>query len=597
MTILIANNDPRLGGDGGAPSLNQPFHITGFAVDPTGGFYIAGRGNLGPPWIYRITAAGTFNVVATDPQVQYPTGMKVDAAGNLYVADAGRIWKISPAGTMTTIAGGTLYAGFSGDGGPATSAQLNMDTLWEDVAVDPGGSVYVTDRLNHRIRKISPSTATRSFSLSTAGGHYEATSLAADSMHVGYGILQPSAGNVTPYGVAVFTERLNGVLISETAVPASPLRSSERIFAESASTVRTGIAIANPGDQNAAISFYFNDQNGMNIGSGSMTLPAHEQYAGFLDQAPYKGPATARSFTFTSSVPVGAIALRGFVNERGEALMTTLPIAPTSSASTDPIVMPHFAAGAGWTTRVLLVNPTDSTLSGTVDFDATYPYSIAPRSAMTITSTTSNVLRTGNISVTTGQGTPAPVVSSVFTLTTNGVTTTETGVATTGNATSFQIFAELGAAQSIRTGIAMANTSSVAANLHFDLLSLDGQATGFAGSTTIPPNGHLALFLDEISGMQNLPPGFRGILHVSSDQPISAIGLRIRYNERNELVLATTPAVPDTVASTTDAYVFPQVVSGMGFSTEFILMNFDAPTGGTVTIKSQNGTAMPVFVP
>jgi hypothetical protein len=285
------------------------------------------------------------------------------------------------------------------------------------------------------------------------------------------------------------------------------------------------------------------------------------------------------------------------VNERGEALMTTLPIAPTASASTDPIVMPHFAAGAGWTTRVLLVNPTDSALSGTVDFDSTFPYSVAPRSAMTIISTASNVLRTGNIRVTPGQGTPAPVVSSVFTLTTSGITTTETGVATTGNATSFQIFAELDASQSLRTGIAMANTSGVTANLHFDLLSLDGRSTGSKGSTTIPPNGHLAMFLDEIPGMQNLPPNLRGILHVTSDQPISSIGLRIRYNERNELVLATTPAVPDSVASTTDAYVFPQVVSGMGFSTEFILMNSGVATDGTVTIKSQNGTAMPVFVP
>jgi hypothetical protein len=216
---------------------------------------------------------------------------------------------------------------------------------------------------------------------------------------------------------------------------------------------------------------------------------------------------------------------------------------------------------------------------------------------MTITSAASNILRTGNIRVTPGQGTPAPVVSSVFTLTTNGITTTETGVATTGNAMSFQIFAELGAAQSLRTGIAMANATGITANLQFDLLSLDGQSAGFTGSTTIPPNGHLALFLDEILRMQNRPSSFRGILHVTSDQPISAIGLRIRYNERNELVLATTPAVPDTVASTTDAYVFPQVVSGMGYSTEFILLNSGAPAGGTVTIKSQTGMAMPVFAP
>lgn len=453
--------------------------------------------------------------------------MRVDAAGNLYVADYSGVLKISQAGTITKIAGVNFPAapGFSGDGGLATSAQLNMVYLngQGDVAVDAGGNLYVTDVLNYRVRKISPSTDTRSFSLPAAGGHYEATSLPGVSMDAGYGILQPNGANVTPNGVAVFSFRPNGVLISETAVPASPLRTSGRIYAESNGTVRTGIAVANPGDQDAAISFYFTDQNGTDIGSGTMMLPAHEQYAAFLDQAPYKGTAAARSFTFTSSVPVGAIALRGFVNERSEALMTTLPIAPTSSASTDPIILPHFAAGAGWTTRVLLVNPTDSPLSGTVDFDATYSYSIAPRSGTAIINAASNVLRTGNIRVTPARGTPAPVVSSVFTLTTDGITVTETGVATTGNATSFRIFAELDASQSLRTGVAVANTASLTANLQFDLLSLDGQPTGFTGSMTIPPNGHLSLFLNEIPGIQNLPPSFRGILHLTSDQPISSI--------------------------------------------------------------------------
>src|SRR5262249_3181939 len=145
-----------------------------------------------------------------------------------------------------------------------------------DVAVDAGGSVYVTDVLNYRVRKISPSTDTRSFSLPAAGGHYEATSLTGASMESGYGILQPNDGNVTPYGVAVFSYRPNGVLISETAVPASPLRTSGRIYADSNGAVRTGIALANPGDQDAAISFYFTDQSGTDIGSGAMTLPAHE---------------------------------------------------------------------------------------------------------------------------------------------------------------------------------------------------------------------------------------------------------------------------------------------------------------------------------
>jgi sugar lactone lactonase YvrE len=78
----------------------------------------------------------------------------VDGKGYVYIADSAnnRIRKVSPGGTITTIAGrGTV--GFSGDGGPATSAQLNRP---QAVAVDRQGNVYIADYENYRVRKVSP---------------------------------------------------------------------------------------------------------------------------------------------------------------------------------------------------------------------------------------------------------------------------------------------------------------------------------------------------------------------------------------------------------------------------------------------------------
>ena len=63
------------------------------------------------------------------------------------------------------------------------------------------------------------------------------------------------------------------------------------------------------------------------------------------------------TFTFTADLPVAVIALRGFVNERSEFLMTTLPVAPLTAGPADTVYFPHFAAGGGWTTQVILVNP------------------------------------------------------------------------------------------------------------------------------------------------------------------------------------------------------------------------------------------------
>jgi hypothetical protein len=91
---------------------------------------------------------------ATMAQINNPEGIAVDSMGNLYIADTAnnRIRKVTPEGVISTIAG-TGTGGFSGDGGSATSAQLASPV---DVAVDSEGSLYIADFHNHRIRKITP---------------------------------------------------------------------------------------------------------------------------------------------------------------------------------------------------------------------------------------------------------------------------------------------------------------------------------------------------------------------------------------------------------------------------------------------------------
>ena len=92
---------------------------------------------------------------ATSAQINFPHGVAVDGSGNVYIPDLfnHRIRKVDTSGNISTFAG-TGTGGYSGDGGAATSAQIKSPI---GVVVDGSGNVYITDMGNHRIRKVDTS--------------------------------------------------------------------------------------------------------------------------------------------------------------------------------------------------------------------------------------------------------------------------------------------------------------------------------------------------------------------------------------------------------------------------------------------------------
>src|SRR5262249_7423544 len=152
----------------------------------------------------------------------------------------------------------------------------------------------------------------------------------------------------------------------ETGVQSSSLTQSGRLYAEMSSTVKSGVALANPNNQDVSVSIYFTDNTGNNFGQGSFILPANGQIAGFLNQQPFNGPATMMgTFTFNSSNPISVAAFRGYINERGEFLNTAMPVTPLNTGGSTQLLYPHLVPG-DWISRIVLINSTDTALSGTL---------------------------------------------------------------------------------------------------------------------------------------------------------------------------------------------------------------------------------------
>jgi sugar lactone lactonase YvrE len=149
ITTVAGNGDPS--GDTGpatSASLESPM---GVAVDGAGNLFIA---DTLDSTIRKVDANGIITTIA-GTSMDDPFGVAVDSAGNLFIADPGffRIFKVDTKGNFTTVAGNGP-GGFSGDGGPATSAQLNHP---DAVAVDRAGNLFIADTLNGRVRKVDTS--------------------------------------------------------------------------------------------------------------------------------------------------------------------------------------------------------------------------------------------------------------------------------------------------------------------------------------------------------------------------------------------------------------------------------------------------------
>ncbi|MGZ6347246.1 MAG: NHL domain-containing protein, partial [Anaerolineales bacterium] len=209
ITTIVGNGSGSFSGDGGPSTQATVSNPSGIAVDTMDNLYIADTGNRR---IRKVVANGNITTVvgggyggdgglATEADLGSPSGVAVDGAGNIFIADSWnhRVRKVDRNGIITTIAGSGLggfgNGGYGGDNGPATEAMLDTP---EDVATDQAGNLYIADTNNRRTRKVDPNGIITTVAGSGMPGSYIADGTPATQAMLQYpeGVAVDALGNL-----------------------------------------------------------------------------------------------------------------------------------------------------------------------------------------------------------------------------------------------------------------------------------------------------------------------------------------------------------------------------------------------------------------
>ena len=426
---------------------------------------------------------------------------------------------------------------------------------------------------------------------------------------VGYMLLTADAGTRIPVATALFTFTNDaGILVSQAGVGAVDPIPSGRIFVDQ-NEAETGFALVNPTSQLANVTLVLRSSSGTEVGRKPLTLDARKHTARFVSEFFDNMPSGfSGSMTFESTQQLTAITLRQSINARGEPLYTTLPVLDLSRQSTTaPIIFPQIAAGEGYSTQVILINPTQQIQKGTLSVygndgntlplkvgstqSSSFGYQIEGQGTYRIELEKDGGVQAGYMVVTPEAGSFTPSGSAVFRYRANGKVVTEAGVGGARPTTALRIFVDN--AKTL-TGVAIANTENQQAAVSMTLFDRNGVKQDTV-IRNLPARGHLALFVNEL--FPGLSGTYNGLLEITSTTPISAITLKLTINERNDLVYTTLPVADLNSVSTSTQMVFPHIAFGGGFSTRLIFINTDMTksTTGKLSFYKSDSTAMTVL--
>ncbi len=387
--------------------------------------------------------------------------------------------------------------------------------------------------------------------------------------------------------------RESRTLISETAIEAVPLAREFLVLTSTASGEETEFLVSNPAAETARLSFTLRDESGEVAASGGLSVdPRGHRRVRSSDLVP--GASAFRGVAeIQSDVPVAVAALSVTTNVRGEPIISEAPLLSSERG----LIVGKVLNGAGYRTRITLVNPTDESLEGRIEFflsnggaasPADTVYRIPARGTFTYETDGLPVRARSSYAVVTPGDEAAPLVAAEIVLSDGNIEISRTAA---GPATPVQrswipvnTFPTPVRHGTIDARFTVVNPSPIGAGLRFVLFGLDG-AESDRYEIIVPERSQKEFSLVELFNVGQ----FNGTLYVFSDVPIAIHAVQETINLRSEPIMTRLPAFAPEARGRT---VFG-LVDGRGWTSEFMLVNTGREeTSGTVTTRDETGRLM-----
>jgi hypothetical protein len=436
------------------------------------------------------------------------------------------------------------------------------------------------------------------------------TGVAARDLRVGSTAVHLDPEDAATAGTAILSLTQNNALVTEAAMADSPVTTRARIFVDSTDRTSTGVAITNPSSLVSRVGLTLTSMDGARwLGGASLTIPPHGQIVGFVNDLIYGLPINFQgNLSIESEQPVAAAALKISINNSATVTLATLPVVDeTASAGAGFLVLPHITDGGGTKTQIILTNTTGQALTGQVTFyspegrelpltiagntSSQFPFQINPGAILTLTTAGEAAgVQVGYARIEPDRGQAVPAVSALFSSTQDQGLAWEAGYSATSPTTHARLFVEL--SELIKPGISIANPNDRAATVTLSLKSISRLSEIARATVQIPPRGQLSRSLSEV--LDVLLSSFSGTLDLTSDQPLSSVGLRSRVN-RESLLVTALPVLDTTGFTYRKRLVFPFIIDGGGARTQIMLMNPQSSiVSGSISFSAGDGDLLPI---